>query len=327
MTIVARGKRRAVRLQPEDREEAEQTVAEVGEAGDELPPPFDLALYQTHPLNQDLAGLTAAEARHHYEAYGRPEGRPASAVTDRPSFLALVPKDGVVLEIGPGARPAFPEGKRVVRMLDAFAEAELQQQAGAAGQVPKIDVVWRGEPYHQLLKQQFDAVVALGSLDHQPCLISHLTYVSAVLKPGARYFVALPDRRYGEDHFLPDSGLPEVLDAFALRRIQHGARALVAPLFHGAHADAARHWEGDHGPAPQQRVAEEQHGRAVVDILRKTRAGSDYLDARAWQFTPDSFLWLMHRLAQYGLSPFRVERLYPTVKPRAEFYAVLRIAA
>ncbi len=146
---------------------------------------------------------------------------------------------------------------------------------GAAGEVAKIDVVWQGEPYRQLLRQQFDAVVALGSLDHQPCLISHLTYVSAVLKPGARYFVGLPDRRYTADHFLPDSGLPEVLDAFAQRRTRHGARALVAPLFHGAHADAARHWDGDHGPAPQSRPAEEQHGRAMADILRRMRAGSD----------------------------------------------------
>lgn len=294
---------------------------------EDLPQPFDLAVYQSHPHNQDLASLSAAEAEHHYAFYGRAEGRPASIITHRQTFLALVPRDGDALEIGPGDRPAFPDRDRPMRTLDAFAGDELRRRAKAPELVPNIDVVWRGQPYHQLLKQQFDAVVGMSSLDHQPCLITHLTSVSVVLKPGARYFVALPDRRYGADHFQPDSTLADVLDAFAQRRSRHSARSLAAPLFQGTHDDAARHWAGDHGLPPDARPPEPRHARAVADILRQARGGDTYLDARAWQFTPDSFQELLTRLAQYGLSPFRVERLYPTVKPWGEFYAVLRIAA
>lgn len=305
---------------------SEQAVATSADVQEDLPQSFDLAAYQSHPNNQDLAGLSVAEAKHHYEHYGRPEGRPASVVTHCSAFLALVPPDGDVLEIGPGDHPAFPDRDPPVRTLDAFTAEDLRRRMKAPELVPNIDVVWQGEPYHQVLTQQFDAVVGMASLDHQPCLITHLTYVSALLKPGARYFVALPDRRYGADHFRSDSTLPDVLDAFAQRRTRHSARSLAGPLFHGTHDDATRHWADDHGQPLETRPREPQHTRAVADILRQVRVGGAYLDARAWQFTLDSFQWLLNSLAQYGLSPFRVERLYPTVKPWGEFYAVLRIA-
>lgn len=302
-------------------------MARSAEAQEDLPQSFDLAAYQSHPHNRDLAKLSAAEAEHHYAFYGRAEGRPASVITHRQTFLALVPQDGEALEIGPGDHPAFPDRDPPVRTLDVFTTEELRQRAKAPEMVPNIDAVWRGEPYQQLLKQQFNAVVGIASLDHQPCLTTHLSFVSTVLKPGGQYFVALPDRRYGADHFLPDSTLADVLDAFAQRRMRHSARSLAAPLFLGTHDDAARHWAGDHGLPPEARPPEAQHTRAIADILRQVRGGDSYLDARAWQFTPESFQWLLNRMAQYGLSPFRVERLYPTVKPWGEFYAVLRIAA
>ena len=215
----------------------------------------------------------------------------------------------------PATTPPFRIETAPVRTLDVFTTEELRQRAKAPEMVPNIDAVWRGEPYQQLLKQQFNAVVGIASLDHQPCLTTHLSFVSTVLKPGGQYFVALPDRRYGADHFLPDSTLADVLDAFAQRRMRHSARSLAAPLFLGTHDDAARHWAGDHGLPPEARPPEAQHTRAIADILRQVRGGDSYLDARAWQFTPESFQWLLNRMAQYGLSPFRVERLYPTVKP------------
>ena len=293
----------------------------------ELPPEFDVATYQQHERNPDLRNLSVADARHHYEFYGRAEGRPCSAVGNRASFLSLVPNEGKLLEIGPGGRPAFPQAGEHVCYVDVLSAIELQGVAATPEYVPEIDVVWRGEPYHRLFDQKFDAVLAAGSLDHQPCLITHLTDVAGLLKPGARYFVILPDRRYSEDYFLPDSTLGDVLEAYATRRTRHSARSLAAQLFSLTHDNAARHWAGDHGHDPNAQLPNPDLREALSAMLRAVRSGADYLDARAWQFTPDGFRRMIDALAVFGLSPLRVERLYQTVKPGQEFYAVLRVAA
>jgi len=50
-----------------------------------------------------------------------------------------------------------------------------------------------------------------------------------------------------------------------------------------------------------------------------------YIDTHAWQFVPESFGLLMRTLKAAGLTPFEVERVYPTLRLSNEFYAVLRL--
>ena len=293
----------------------------------DLPPEFDVALYQQHERNQDLQGLSARDAEHHYDYYGRDEGRPCSIVLSRASFVSLVPQQGRILEIGPGGMPAFPRAAREVTYLDAFTTEQLRAQYPEADYVPDIDVVWQGEPYHQLFRQRFEGVFAAHSLDHQPCLVTHLSDVASVLKPGARYFVVLPDRRYTADYYLPNSTFADALEAFAAQRTRHSARALAAQLLFLTHDDGVRHWNGDHGADPRALPPDPRLREMLGAMLRAVRANASYLDARAWQFTPASFRRLIETLADYGLSPLRVERVYPTIRPAKEFYAVLRVMA
>ncbi len=72
---------------------------------DALPPEFDPELYLR--IYVELAGMTEAQAWEHYERHGRREGRIATLALPRRNFLALVPSDARVLEIGPGNRPGF----------------------------------------------------------------------------------------------------------------------------------------------------------------------------------------------------------------------------
>ena len=64
----------------------------------------------------------------------------------------------------------------------------------------------------------------------------------------------------------------------------------------------------------------------MAAAIRAGRAASGYVDVPAWYFTPDSFRFLIDALASIGLSPFRVERVYRTLRSSNEFYAVLRVA-
>jgi len=298
---------------------------------DELPPEFDPALYVAHPANTDLGGLGADQARHHYDLYGRAEGRYCSAVDGREAFLALIPTGGTVLYIDPFFAPGVELPNRTVRRLAARTTDELREAARQAAidpaAVPEIDLVWHGEPYRELTRERFDAVLGLHSLERQPCLITHLSDVASVLKPGARYFLAIADRRFGAAHYLPDSLLPDALEAFAVRRTRHVARNVIANRLMATHDNAAAHWAGIHGPDPRRREADNPLRQESAALLRSLRSGTPDAVTPAWYFTPESFQYLIDTLAVLGLSPLRIERLYWTINPFSAFYCVLRVAA
>ncbi len=299
--------------------------------GSELPAEFDPELYVSHPENPDLGGFDAEQAWHHYDRYGRAEGRRSSAVDGRTAFLGLLPSEGTVLHIEPPVTPAIELGDRTVRRLAAGTTAALREAAERAGtdpaSVPEIDLVWRGEPYRELTQERFEAALEVHGFERQPCLITHLTDVASVLKPGARCFLILADRRYGAAHYLPDSTLAEVLEAYAARRTRPAAHAVIASRLLGTHDDAAEHWAGRHGPDPRRRPADDPLREQIAALLRAVRAGPPDGAARAWHFTPESFRYLIETLAELGLSPFRVERIYWTIRFDNAFYAVLRVAA
>lgn len=293
----------------------------------ELPAEFDPAIYVANERNRDLQFLDAEAARHHYRTYGRKEGRPCSAVDGRAAFLALVPAGGDRLEIGPSSRPCFPRGTPGVRYLDTRGTEQLRAAAnGNPDAVPDIDFVSRGRPYRELTQDRFDAIVSSRNLERQPCLVTHLTDVATLLRPGARFFATVTDSRFGSDHYLPDMNLVDVLDAFAGRRTNAAPRDIIARRLLGTHNDAAAHWAGRHGPDPHRKLMQERGTRErIAEVLRALRAGSDDPDTIVWRFSPGGFRDLMEILAATGLSPLRVERLYPTIKPGNEFYAVLSV--
>lgn len=293
---------------------------------DELPATFDVTVYRQHEKNPDLRNLGTDHARQHYNTYGRAEGRICSVVASRQDFLALIP-DGAILEIGPGDRPAFPDAGPRVSYLDVGSTESLRETATTPGAVPDIDFLWKGEPYHLLLRNRFDAVFAGLSLERQPCLVSHLTNVAAVLKPGARYFAVLADRRYRADHYLPDTSLGDVLEAFGTRRTRHSITSQTNQTMTLTHDDPVAHWNGSHGPDPLLQVLTPELRERIGGILRVSIGDTGYRDAIAWHFTPERFAWLIDALAGLGMSPLRLERLYPTVRGAGEFYAVLRVVA
>jgi hypothetical protein len=103
---------------------------------DELPAEFDPDLYVAHPAHVDLRGLDADQTRHHYDLYGRAEGRLCSAIDGRESFLNLMPCDGTPLSIEPAVPLSVDLGSRAVRRLADRTTAELREMAERAGVDP-----------------------------------------------------------------------------------------------------------------------------------------------------------------------------------------------
>jgi hypothetical protein len=294
----------------------------------ELPLEYDYEKYVGHPSNQGLRKFNEAEARFHYQAHGRAEGRVCSAIDGRRAFLALVPPDRALLEIGPFCTPAFRAPAHRVSYLDAFSTDELRELArGMAwadpALVPEIDFVWKGQSYRELIGREFDLVFSSHNIEHQPCLVTHLIEVASVMQPGGWFMLAIPDKRYCFDHFLPESTIADVLDAFLSGRRDHAPRSLVQGRMMHTHNDARRHWQGDHGEDPLRRAADDGLAASVRQLVSEFHARTGYLDAHAWQFTPASFRHLMQVLARAGLVSLTVERVYETLGGSNEFYAVL----
>ncbi len=294
----------------------------------ELPAAFDWSVYTL--VNADLNGFDQEGATHHYNTYGREEGRVSSAIDGRGAFLGLVPPTASLLEIGPFCTPSFTTRTHRVRFLDAFPTAELRKIAaelswGRPDLVPEIDYVWRGTPYAELIQERFDAVFSSHNIEHQPCLVTHLRDIASVLAPGRRLFLVIPDRRYCFDHYLSESTIADVLDAFIERRRRHSARSILEHRLMLTHNEAEPHWAGDHGPDPRRRAPDGDIVGRIAENLRTLPGRDTYIDTHAWQFVPDSFAALIGTLNAAGLTPFEVERVYPTLRPSNEFYAVLRL--
>jgi predicted SAM-dependent methyltransferase len=295
-----------------------------------LPPAYDFDIYVNHSRNQDIAAANQDHAWAHYVHHGLPQGRVSGPVESRGHFAALVPHDAAILEVGPGGSPVYRRPEFNVRYLDVMDTAALRAVAPSmpwvdATNLPEIDFVWRGQRYRQLTAERFDVAFSSHAVEHQPCLIRHLNDVADVLRPRGWYFLIVPDKRYCFDHFLPETTLGDVLEAHLEGRIRHSPRHILEHRLMAAHNEAELHWDNNHGPNPR-RVddAAEQGARLRQYLAELTGPEADYVDAHAWRFTPDAFHHTIAVLGQAGLTRFTVERVYPTMRPSFEFFAVLR---
>ncbi len=230
---------------------------------------------------------------------------------------------GEILEIGPFSRPLFT-GPDVAYLdvLDRARLVELARNIGLdeTGSIPEIDFV---SPTGELsaVTETFDVVVSSHAIEHQPDLVGHLRQVQRILKPGGYYFLWIPDKRFSLDHFQPESSIAGVIAAAVEKRAFHTLETLVAQEVFRAHNDSRRHWLGDHGQLPGDAAAIIRDIRALYD---HARVHGEYVDRHAWQFTPDSFRTILTLLYELGMIALRPLRIYDTLFPHNEFWAILQ---
>ncbi|WP_425989026.1 hypothetical protein [Brevundimonas sp. TWP2-3-2] len=285
----------------------------------QLSPEVDPVLMRR--LYADLAYYDDAALGAHFDAYGRTEGRTASDDSTREGLIARIGTPASMLEIGPFCQPVF-RGPHV-RYLDVLTAEELGARAREIGLDPS------GCPeeihYHNGLGEAagaaFDVIFSSHNFEHQPDPIRHLNDAAAALAPEGVYAMLIPDRRFCFDHFLAETTIADVLEAYVERRARHAPRHVIEHIALTCHNDPAAHWRGEHGPRPLG-----DDGRLGVALEKLAAAGDDYIDVHAWHFTPMSFRELMQGVAASGLSRMRPLRVYDTPHGRSEFVAVLQVS-
>jgi SAM-dependent methyltransferase len=297
-------------------------VAEVeaGQGAGEPPPEFDARFY--HDRHPDLHGRTDDLLRAHYEAYGRKEGRAASPVVLRQTFLELVDLDRPVLEIGPFCSPCVRGGN--VRYFEVLDQAALVKRAESLGmsntEAPYVHYVEKSGDL-SVVRVSFASVVSSHCLEHQPDLVYHLQQVERLLDPGGCYFVIVPNKLYCFDHFIAESTIAGIVSAHRHRHKVHRVESVIEHRALTTHNHPLRHWKGDHANPDYWSSIPSRANAALQEIAA---SNGRYIDVHAWQFTPPGFRRIMQNLVSMGLTSLRPIRVYDTPCGSNEFTAILQ---
>ena len=282
-----------------------------------FPPTFETSVYRS--VWPDLAGFSDEALRAHFHEWGQKEGRRCNRLEDRNSFVALIPETADTLEIGPFCNPLL-KGPNA-QFFDVLDRAGLESRARSIGIIdPVAPLVTFVSPTGDLavVDKQFDYVLSSHCVEHQPYLIHHLQQVGRILRPGGRYFLLVPDKRYCFDSLLAESNIAQVLEAHQERRKVHTFRSVIEHRALTTHNESGRHWAGDHGGA--EKTAASRVTQAINEF--EASAGT-YVDVHAWCFTPAGMEGIIEFFHDNGTVDLQLERMYPTRAPNNEFWMIL----
>lgn len=154
------------------------TILKPQDAGFTFPPAFPQAFEPTFYKSTypELSShMTPGELRIHYDRHGIVEGRHGNPAASRQGFIALIPPEAFVLEIGPFCSPVIVGNN--VRYFDVLDRDGLILRAETLGlpydRCPTIQYV---SPVGDIsiVNDRFDAILSCHSIEHHPDLISHL---------------------------------------------------------------------------------------------------------------------------------------------------------
>jgi len=284
----------------------------------EFPQEFNARSYRRR--YPDLAGLTRAEVREHWQRDGRPNGRNGSQVERREQLLSCLSESEHLLEIGPFDNPsleAIRTADQEIDYADYLSQEELVARAREipgreSNRVPPIRYVLSRGGYQQI-QQRYDAIVSHHCVEHQPDLITHLKDVAGLLKPHGVYLCTLPDQRRCFDRYLPRTSLVEVIAAHLEKRTRPPLQAVIEHR-----CFTVQDWQNSTNP-----MASLQPGLSKqLELAFKEFQSQPYVDVHCWKFTSTQFSRILSQIVTLGFLP--QETHWHTYNLDNEFAVIIR---
>lgn len=227
------------------------------------------------------------------------------------------------VEIGALCRPHVRRADGPVIYVDHADTATLRQKyAGDPGvsldDLVPVDVVWGERPLSESITAA-DYVVASHVVEHVPDLIGWLAELRAILKPGGRVRLAVPDRRYTFDYLRKETDLLDVEYAHNQRATRPQTHIVYDYVRNAVKLDAAKAWAGGLDASSLERHHSVRHALAIAQAAES----GAYHDVHCWVFTPRSFCLLFAKMADHGLIRFACETFHDTAPGTIEFCAGL----
>jgi len=304
-----------------------------------FPPEFDINIYKRE--NNHLANMSNDNLILHYMYYGCNEGLISTTIKNRYDFIDLVPKNKMILEIGPLCFPCMPVGKSNVHTVDYFSKEELQQNYAND---PNVDInkicdityILKDKvKYSDIIPQIFDYCFSSHNIEHVPCLITFLNNISSILKKNSYFFLCMPDYRYCFDHFRNPSNIFEILDSYYNNQNKPSPVSHLEHKYLTCHNDSIKHWDMFKNLKSNifininetKQFLSSQTKKIINEIedIKQlyNKCKNEYLDSHCWKFTPFTFRNIIDILFQTGFIDLKIERIYKTLKNSHEFYVIL----
>jgi len=283
-----------------------------------LPPELDTSTYRT--LHKDLLNFNDTELAKHWESYGLFEGRTASKVQNRSNLLGILDSCNSILEIGVFDSPSLEHLRREGRTIHYAdwldKESLINRAASTPGRHPENvpDIQYILSKGYDQIDTKYDAITSHHCVEHQPDLIQHLKDVHSKLNPGGFYIFSVPDKRRCFDHFIPESTVLDLIDAFYDQRHKPSLKSVFEHRCFTCHDFLT-------SPDPYTFTFAPPEMRACLDRAFIEFSENAYVDVHCWQFTPHGFKRLYNQLLSYGLVPSYQE--FCVYCAGAEFYVAL----
>ena len=205
------------------------------------------------------------------------------------------------LELGPLNRPILGKAEYRVFYVDHASKAELLAKYAQAGTTDKndfegleeVDYVWADRPLIAVAGGGFGYCLASHVIEHVADPIGWLGEIAAVLRPGGRINLAVPERTRTFDYRRTPSTAAAMVEAHR--------RGLRRPSF----AQVFDHVAGVAplgGPAPDERAA----AVAAYRRAQEAEAAGEYVDVHCHVWDHDSFLACWRVIDALGLVPLRL---------------------
>ena len=289
------------------------------------------------------AGAIASGADH-YERYGRAEVRPlnnraraapltrpfpdGARPTRRDKILAGLDLSALEgLEIGALATPLVKPTEGNIFFVDHADTKSLRDKYAADASVDCADIVevgavWGSQTLQECIGagREVDYVVASHVIEHVPDLITWLSEIRSILRPGGSLRLAIPDRRYTFDYLRFESRIHDVLDAYIRRARAPLPRTILEYFGLIREVDRVAAWNGTLDVANLKPLNSMRNG---LDVARRTLAGGLYHDSHCWVFTPLTFAELCAEMADLDLLGFACDYYFETPRNEFEFYVAM----
>ena len=227
----------------------------------------------------------------------------------RALFADLDPAGKRGIEIGPLASPLVRKEEGEVRYVDCADREALvvtyrEDPTVDTDSIVEVDALWGEKSLAEcfLGEPPFDYVIASHVIEHVPDMVGWLTEIAAVLRPGGRLYLAVPDRRYTFDHFRRTSGLAEFIGAYLARSRRPTPTQVFDQGAYYCELDAPSAWVGP--PDPKRHLTLEGL-RQALKTATAVAERPHYLNVHCWVFTPRSLLETLVALVDLDLLAYR----------------------
>jgi SAM-dependent methyltransferase len=264
---------------------------------------------------QDVQNGLFSSGEDHFLQFGHAEGRWPPLSREEKIFFNL-DRAARGLEIGGSLNPlaSGPNSRTLDHLDQEGLIAKYSAQGLDTSRIAPVTYVWSGEPLTELVKEQFDWIVASHVVEHVPDLILFLLECDKLLEPGGVLTLAVPDRRYTFDFYRPRSGLASVIDAHLERRVKPSIGSITELYKMHCGISCGFAWDSSFNETPMF------YPDLTSVKLAESRSGQ-YVDTHVWVFTPSYFRLLMLDLFELGYIGMKEKAFFRT--SGCEFYIQL----